>query len=65
MMPDQRCVMISKLSRSTLASVLKEQYRGMLFVAKMEPRLWADPWLNAVQRRIEAPPSAPLLLTFL
>jgi len=34
MMPDQRCVMISKLSRSTLASVLKEQYRGILFVAK-------------------------------
>jgi len=30
---DQHRVMISKLSRSTLASVLKEQYRGMLFVA--------------------------------
>jgi hypothetical protein len=30
---DRHRVMISKLSRSTLASVLKEQYRGMLFVA--------------------------------
>jgi hypothetical protein len=60
---DHRRVMISKLSRSTLASVLKEQYRGMLFVATMDRRPWADPWLKAVQRRIEAPPSAPLLLT--
>jgi len=30
---DHRRVMISRLSRSTLASVLKEQYRGMLFFA--------------------------------